>query len=62
MPGKVLDVLVEKSQSVTKGEGLQSRSYENGKPVKAEQDGIIKSLNVSVGDAVEKNIILIEFE
>ena len=63
MPGKVLDVLVEKGQSVTKGEGLlilEAMKMEN--LLKAEQDGIIKSLNVSVGDAVEKNIILIEFE
>ena len=30
--------------------------------LKAEQDGTVKSVNVSVGDAVEKNNVLIDFE
>jgi biotin carboxyl carrier protein len=30
--------------------------------LKAESDGVIKSVNVSRGEAVEKNHILIEFE
>jgi biotin carboxyl carrier protein len=30
--------------------------------LKAEQDGTIKSVNVSVGEAVEKNNILIDFD
>jgi len=30
--------------------------------LKAEDGGIVKSVNVSVGEAVEKNNVLIEFE
>jgi biotin carboxyl carrier protein len=63
MPGKVLDVLVKKGQSVAKGEGLlilEAMKMEN--MLKAEEEGIIKSVNVSVGEAVEKNNILIDFE
>jgi len=63
MPGKVLDVMVQPGQIVTKGEGLlvlEAMKMEN--VLKAEQEGTIKSVNVSVGDAVEKNNVLIDFE
>lgn len=63
MPGKVLEIMVETGKTVAKGEGLlilEAMKMEN--MLKAEQDGIIKSVNVSVGDAVEKNNVLIEFE
>ena len=63
MPGKVLDVLIKTGQVVTKGEGLiilEAMKMEN--MLKAEQEGTIKSVNVSMGDVVEKNNILIEFE
>ena len=63
MPGKVLDILIEKGQAVAKGDGLlilEAMKMEN--LLKAEQDGTIKSVNVSVGEAVEKNNILIDFD
>ena len=63
MPGKVLDVMVQPGQTVAKGEGLlilEAMKMEN--MLKAEQEGTVKSVNVSVGDAVEKNNVLIEFE
>ena len=63
MPGKVLDVMVQPGQTVAKGEGLlilEAMKMEN--MLKADQDGTVKSVNVSVGDAVEKNNILIDFE
>ena len=63
MPGKVLEVMVQPEQTVAKGEGLlilEAMKMEN--VLKAEEDGIIKSVNVSVGDAVEKNNVLIDFE
>ena len=63
MPGKVLDVMVQPGQTVSKGEGLlilEAMKMEN--MLKAEQDGTIKSVNVSVGDAVEKNNVLIDYE
>ena len=63
MPGKVSRVMVAAGQTVAKGEGLlilEAMKMEN--MLKAEQDGTNKSVNVSVGDAVEKNNVLIEFE
>ena len=63
MPGKVLEVMVQPGQTVAKGEGLlilEAMKMEN--MLKAEQEGTVKSVNVSVGDAVEKNNVLIEFE
>ena len=63
MPGKVLEIMVETGQEIAKGEGLlilEAMKMEN--MLKSEQDGIVKSVNVSVGDAVEKNNVLIEFE
>ena len=63
MPGKVLEFMVESCHSIANGEGLlilEAMKMEN--MLKAEQDGIVKSVNVSVGDAVEKNNVLIEFE
>ena len=63
MPGKVLDVMVQPGQAVAKGEGLlilEAMKMEN--MLKAEQEGTVKSVNVSVGDAVEKNNVLIDFE
>jgi len=63
MPGKVLDVLVSVGQEVLKGDGLvilEAMKMEN--VLKADDAGVIKSVNVSIGQAVEKNNILIEFE
>ena len=63
MPGKVLQVMVTPGQEVAKGEGiliLEAMKMEN--VLKAEQAGVVKSVNVSVGDAVEKNNKLVEFE
>jgi biotin carboxyl carrier protein len=55
--------MVESGQTIAKGEGLlilEAMKMEN--MLKAEQDGTVKSVNVSVGDAVEKNNVLIDFE
>ena len=63
MPGKVLEIMVETGREVAKGEGLlilEAMKMEN--VLKAEDSGFVKSVNVSVGQAVEKNNILIEFE
>lgn len=63
MPGKVLDIMISAGQSVAKGEGLlilEAMKMEN--VLKAEQEGTIKSVNITVGEAVEKNAVLIEFE
>ena len=63
MPGKVLDVLVTVGQEVVKGDGLvilEAMKMEN--VLKADDVGVVKSVSVSIGEAVEKNNILIEFE
>lgn len=63
MPGLVLEIPVNKGQVVSKGEALvvlEAMKMEN--VLKAETDAIIKSVNVTTGEAVEKNHILIEFE
>ena len=63
MPGKVLDVLVTVGQEVVKGDGLvilEAMKMEN--VLKADGVGVVKSVNVSIGEAVEKNNVLIEFE
>ena len=63
MPGKVLDVLVTVGQEVVKGDGLvilEAMKMEN--VLKADDVCVVKSVNVSIGEAVEKNNVLIEFE
>lgn len=63
MPGKVLGVEVEAGQEIKKGDALlvlEAMKMEN--VLKAEADGIIKSIKCQVGIAVEKGEVLIEFE
>ena len=63
MHGKVLDVVVTVGQEVVKGDGLvivEAMKMEN--VLKADDVGVVKSVNVSIGEAVEKNNVLIEFE
>jgi len=63
MPGLVLDILVEKGQSVNKGDNLlilEAMKMEN--IIKASGNGIIKSIHIKKKDAVEKNQLLLEME
>lgn len=63
MPGKVLQVMVAPGSEVAKGDGLlilEAMKMEN--VLKAEVGGVVKAVNVSEGEAVEKNNVLIEFE
>jgi biotin carboxyl carrier protein len=62
MPGLVLRVLVEPGQKVTKGEPLlvlEAMKMEN--MIKAPGDAIVSSVKAQLGQAVEKNQILIDF-
>ncbi|MEY2970514.1 MAG: hypothetical protein RLZZ599_887, partial [Bacteroidota bacterium] len=55
MPGKVLEIMATPGQEVAKGEGLlilEAMKMEN--VLKAEHAGVVKSVNIAVGDAVEK--------
>lgn len=61
MPGLVLDILVESDQAVSKGDALlilEAMKMEN--VLKAEGDGVVKSIEVKKGTAVDKGQIIIE--
>lgn len=63
MPGLVIDVLVEPGQVIEKGTQLlilEAMKMEN--VLKAEGDGVVKSIEVTKGAAVDKGQILIEME
>ncbi len=63
MPGLILDILVEAGQEIEKGTPLvilEAMKMEN--VLKAEGEGIVKSIEVTKGVAVEKGQVLIEME
>ncbi|HFB99542.1 MAG TPA: biotin/lipoyl-binding protein [Phaeodactylibacter sp.] len=63
MPGLVLDVSVEVGQEVKKGDGLlilEAMKMEN--VIKSIGEGIVKSIHIEQGKAVEKGQLLIEME
>ena len=63
MPGLVVEVLVEPGQAIEKGSQLlilEAMKMEN--VLKAEGEGIVKSIEVIKGAAVDKGQILIEME
>jgi biotin carboxyl carrier protein len=63
MPGLVLDVMVKVGDEITNGTPLlilEAMKMEN--VLKAEGDGVIKSIAVTKGDAVEKKQLLIEID
>ncbi len=63
MPGLILDILIEPGQSVAKGDQLlilEAMKMEN--VLKAEGEGVVKSIETTKGSAVDKGQILIEME
>ncbi|WOD43628.1 acetyl-CoA carboxylase biotin carboxyl carrier protein subunit [Hwangdonia lutea] len=63
MPGLILEIQVEANQEVKENDTLlilEAMKMEN--IITSPRDGIIKSISVTKGDAVEKNQLLIEFE
>lgn len=63
MPGMVLDILVDAGQQVKKGEQilvLEAMKMEN--LIKSPSDLIVKSIEVSKGDKIEKGQALLYFE
>lgn len=63
MPGLVLEIYVEVGDLVKKGDGLivlEAMKMEN--IIKSSTDGVVKSIEVSCSEAVEKNQVLIQFE
>ncbi len=60
MPGKVVAILVEQGQAVSAGDGLivvEARKMEN--ELKASADGVVTSIEVAAGDAVEGGVTLV---
>ncbi len=63
MPGLVLNVLVEKGQSVQKGDPLvilEAMKMEN--VIKAAGDGLVKAVTIQKGAAVDKGQLLLEMD
>lgn len=63
MPGLVIDISVEVGKTVLKGDALlilEAMKMEN--VIKSPTDGVIKSIAVNKGDAVEKNQVLLNFQ
>lgn len=63
MPGLILEIAVEKGQSVAKGDKLlilEAMKMEN--VIKASGDAIIENIKVNVGDSVDNGEVLIAFE
>ncbi len=63
MPGMVLEVLVQPGQAIRKGDALlvlEAMKMEN--IIKARGDGMVKSVQVSKSQTVDKGAILIEME
>lgn len=63
MPGIIIDIEVEKGQAVKAGSNLlvlEAMKMEN--VIKCPKDAVIKDIYVSVGQTVDKNKLLIDFE
>jgi biotin carboxyl carrier protein len=63
MPGLVLDIMIEPGQEIEKGTPLlilEAMKMEN--VLKSEGDGVVKSIEVAKGAAVDKGQVLIEME
>jgi len=63
MPGRVIKILAEAGQTVTAGDGLmviEAMKMEN--ELRAEGPGIIAAVEVSAGDAVDRDDLLVRFE
>ena len=63
MPGLILDIHVKEGQEVKEDEALlilEAMKMEN--IITSPRDGVIKSVNMSKGDAIDKGHLLIEFE
>ena len=63
MPGLILDVMVKEGQTVQEDDSLlilEAMKMEN--VIVSQREGVIKTIAVKKGDAVDKSNLLIEFE
>lgn len=62
MPGLVLDIKIAPGDSVKKGDTLiilEAMKMENA--IKSPSDAVIENINVNIGQAVDKNHVLVNF-
>ncbi|MGB5822028.1 MAG: acetyl-CoA carboxylase biotin carboxyl carrier protein subunit [Saonia sp.] len=63
MPGLIIDIMVEEGQEIKEGTPLMVLSAMKMENIILSQgDGIVKSVNIKKGDAVEKGQLIIEME
>ena len=63
IPGIILEIFVKKGQNVNRGDALiilEAMKMKNS--LKSPCNGIIKTINIKIGDMVVKDQLLIEFE
>ena len=63
MPGRIVNVAVKIGQQINVGDdilSLEAMKMEN--VLKAEGEGVVKSININTDDVVEKGEVLIEFD
>lgn len=63
MPGLILEIMVSEGQEVTEGDNLvilEAMKMEN--VITSPRDGVIKSIEVKQGDAIDKNALILKFE
>lgn len=63
MPGLILEIIATAGQEVSEGDNLvilEAMKMEN--VITSPRDGIIKSIEVSQGDAIDKNALILKFE
>ena len=62
MPGLILNINIEEGQQVKKGEAimiLEAMKMEN--IIKSPGEGVVKKINVGIGESVDKNSLLVQF-
>ena len=63
MPGKVVKIMASVGEKVKKGQTLlilEAMKMEN--EIKSGIDGVVKAVHVKAGDALEKNVLMMEVE
>ena len=63
MPGRVLEILVKEGDAVAEGDGLivlEAMKMEN--IIKSTREGVLKHIQATEGDSVEKNAVLLSYE
>ncbi|MCX4358268.1 MAG: acetyl-CoA carboxylase biotin carboxyl carrier protein subunit [Rikenellaceae bacterium] len=63
IPGTVVEIKVKVGDKVAEGDDLiLFKAMKMDSMIKSDMDGVIKSVNVAVGDRLPKGTVMIEFE